>query len=406
MSAGIFFDAANPILITGCYRSGTTLVEKLLNGHPQVAVASQPFPVLYTFLKQKFFAERGLCRRYPLGHMFLETGYGQEEFYSFLDHYVMSSADVRSFFDQLDEYTNGLWTPELREARPLVHGGTFWQIYLQLMQFLDMRFPRRELLYRGTKEVLIEEYAPYFLRKGAAVVFVIRDPRGMIASLNFRERDNLTGENRPILFSLRLWRKSVAFALAAVEQEKTVVVRHEDVVGNPGETLGWMAETLGIAKFEDTAFDNGIKDQYGYPWRGNSSFSEHRGISEESILSWEKRLPLPVVAYIETVCQPEMRLLGYTPVLCRDFDPSVVREYRDPFRRIHSKFPADYSCNPNRVNNEILRMERLSTDLTDASQLEWFVTRKAHQILRSYSNGFESLASVESVVNSGTKVAR
>ncbi|MFH2071358.1 MAG: sulfotransferase, partial [Actinomycetota bacterium] len=32
------------LLITGAYRSGTTLLEKLLHNHPDLSVAMQPFP--------------------------------------------------------------------------------------------------------------------------------------------------------------------------------------------------------------------------------------------------------------------------------------------------------------------------------------------------------------------------
>jgi hypothetical protein len=68
---------AAELLVTGCYRSGTTLLEKLLHAHPASCVASQPFPVLYAYVKNLFDVSRGLLRRYPLGHRFLRTAIGR-----------------------------------------------------------------------------------------------------------------------------------------------------------------------------------------------------------------------------------------------------------------------------------------------------------------------------------------
>ena len=55
----------NPLLVTGCYRSGTTIVEKVLHSHPKINIASQPFPVLYIQAKEIFLDRMGIRYRYP-----------------------------------------------------------------------------------------------------------------------------------------------------------------------------------------------------------------------------------------------------------------------------------------------------------------------------------------------------
>lgn len=371
------------LLITGCYRSGTTLVEKVLNQHPGLAVASQPFPVLYALLKERFLAERNLTRRYPLDHLFLESGFTRADFYAFLDRYRVESEDLYELFDRLEKY-QGLWTPEIRSARGELRGGTFWDLYDQLQRFLERLFPRPGVVYRGTKEVLIEEYAPYFARHKIPVVCVMRDPRGMIASLNFCERGNFAGANRPVLFSLRAWRKSVAIATELASTGTGWVVRYEDIAVRPTAVLQPLCEWLQVEPVPEDVLSGTLIDQYGRTWHGNSSFSAKEGIQRDSIASWEAKLPRAVVEYIETICMPEMRLLGYGPSIRREFDPEVIRSYRDPFSGIHSSFPPDYSHDRTRVEHEIERVRQLEHELDPEDQRRWFISPRAYLLLKAH----------------------
>jgi hypothetical protein len=111
-------------------------------------------------------------------------------------------------------YTEGLWTPEILGAGHRILTGMFLDVYRQLMQaVLDLVSETVESgdrqqgdPRRGVRAVLLD--------KGIHVVIILRDPRDMIASLNFSERDNATGSDRPVLYSMRIWRKSVATAIA------------------------------------------------------------------------------------------------------------------------------------------------------------------------------------------------
>ena len=84
---------------------------------------------------------------------------------------------------------------------------------------------------------------------------------------------------------------------------------------------------------------------------------------------------------IETVAAPEMELLGYAasePVT------AALKRYRDPFARIHAKFPADYSADAGRVRDELERLERLTSQavLSDDEARRWFVYPEAYRRLR------------------------
>jgi hypothetical protein len=351
----------NHLLVTGCYRSGTTLLEKLLHNHPSIAVASQPCPILYQRTKAAFLDQRGVQQRYPLGHLRGDQAERLSLFERFLDTYQLDTGAISDLFDDLESYTKGLWTPEILHLRGRIQPGTFLEVLRQFDTHIVELFGNTHTRLAGGKEVLVEEYVPYLLRRGHRVVLSLRDPRDMICSLNFGDRDNLTGQNRPVLFSLRAWRKSVAVALAYEDHPSFCWLRYEDLVRRPISELNRLTPSLGVDPYSNDLLKTGLLDQRGKIWMGNSSFSDQHGVTSTSVGRYEKGLPDEVRECIESCCRPEMVVLGY---LDRDSTPpgdEAIRTYRDPFTRVHSSFPADYSSDPRRVAEEIERLKMLES---------------------------------------------
>jgi hypothetical protein len=374
----------NYIFITGAYRSGTTLLEKLLHSHPGITLGSQPFPLLYFKVKEAFYSEKGIIRRYPLDHLFLEDAYTREEFHRFLDRFIIPKEFLDDMFREMKDYI-GLWTPEILQFHDKVKPGTFFNVYRQLNDFLMTLFPKELLRYVGGKEILCEEYIPYLLEKGVKVIVCIRDPRDMISSLNFRQRDNQTGENRPILYSLRIWRKSAAFALEFEGHPGFKWLCYEDLVNKTMKELNRVFAFLSLPGMKESNFNHGIYDQHGKPWMGNSSFDDKAGVSSNSIGKSRELLPENVITFIENTCYPEMKVLGYKFYLTPVFNEEIVREYRDPFEKIHGKFPADYSHSPANIKKEIKRFKILKNglDLPLEEKKKWFLNHKCWDALSS-----------------------
>lgn len=372
------------LLVTGCYRSGTTLLEKLLHQHPGVCVASQPFPDLYFYCKAAFDRSLGLKRRYPLGHLFLEDGYEPWDFDRFLREHSFGERAVAEVFSRMRANPLGLWTPEILHHVDRVRPGTFWDLFRQLNRIAAGLFGLEDSAYVGSKEVLCEEYIPHLLGRGARVIIVIRDPRDVISSLHFGSRDNKTGDDRPVLFSVRVWRKSVAYCLGLEGHPQFLWLRYEDLVNDVPGQLSRLADFLGLEDLDSQLFRDGIRNQDGSLWVGNSSFEDRRGVDRTSIGRYRECVPSEVVAFVEACCRPEMAVLGYDLVAGGDFDEAAIRGYRDPFARIHRSFPGDYSSDLARVADEVARHERLTADeaLEVAEQRRWFLFDRAYERLR------------------------
>lgn len=359
------------LFVTGCYRSGTTLTEKLLQTHPDVSVASQPFPILLFYAKERFLADRGIERRYPIDHQFRETAYRPDDFTAFLEDLTLDMGDLAEIEQRLSVYTEGLWTRQVLEVLPAISPGTFLSVWRDLSTRLASALGREDVLVVGTKEVLGEEFIPFILRAGGHVVHVVRDPRDMITSLNMRVRDNLTGDPRPVLYSIRLWRKSVAYAYA----DETIgadMIRYEDVATNPGGIVAPIARGLGVSDVGSLDLASELRDQRGLEWAGNSSFDGFKGVSTAPVGRYRSHLPDDTIRYIETITAPEMTALGYERSGLPAMTTTELLEFVEPIPATHSAFDPGYSRAPWRIADEERRLQMLSGSPGESEVREWF----------------------------------
>lgn len=378
-------DRNDGLLVTGCFRSGTTLLEKLLHNHPQLSVASQPCPVLYHYVKELFLEQRALERRYALDHLFGEASYRTADFSAFLSELELGQSHLKTLFDRLENYGVGLWTPEVFKILDRVKPGRFLDVFLDLQRALGSLFGCEDAIRFGSKEIVAEEYAPFLLDNGTSVALIVRDPRDVITSLSFRQRDNQTGAQRPILFSVRAWRKSVAFALACRDHAHCVTMRYEDLVADPATVLATATTKLGVDEYPAEILSGEIKDQNGEPWRGNSSFKDRVGVSAGGRGGFESKMPAEVIEYVEAVCAPEMAALGYRRTSDRIIDEALLANFREPFVVDHAAFSPDYSWSASRVRDELERAAMLTaqTRPDDAALHRWFLHPSAYDGLRN-----------------------
>ena len=150
--------------------------------------------------------------------------------------------------------------------------------------------------------------------------YATREPS--LRSIRLGRGETFVGARRPLLFHLRNWRKSVAFALAFGEHDNVLVLKYEDAARSLPATAQRIYRHLLLPPFEL----HGLFDQYGLPFRGNSSLGERSGV--ESIDAWQTLLDRETIRYVEAVCLPEMHALGY-PTLCHDVGAADLSDLSD-----------------------------------------------------------------------------
>lgn len=329
------------LFITGMLRSGTTLLEKIINTfHPSSCIHYQPCMGLFVETKNAFLTSLGLPpEKYPLGHLFCESRFNRHTFNAFLENYRPAS------FPGLPE---GLAENKYNKN----FAGILPAIWSTLAPNTG-----HELL--GAKEVLCEEYTPYLAENGYKIIFVIRDPRDVIASMNCGKGAQHVGAIRPTLYNLRIWRKSVAYALHLSELQKALYLKYEDLVNNPQLIIKRIMSWLGVNNPNMNPYEK-LHDQNGEQWKGNSSFSNDSTISNKSVERYKELLPTSLIDYINSVCSIEMNTLKY---ISQDMNfnrlSQLIINYKEAYNIIHTKLPSNYSTDSVNINNELFRLQMI-----------------------------------------------
>lgn len=362
-------DGSDPaIVVTGLYRSGTTLVEKCLDQHPKIAMASQPLPLLWSTLKSEFLADLGWDDRLPLGHLFRERRYTHGDLVAWLAARTISRDDLRRT-QELQRGYDGWWTPELDGHLPDLGPGTAADIAVRAAR-AAAAIRGRTTPVVGLKEILVEELLDHFAGAGVVTVVVVRDPVAVVRSLFRGSGQEIMGAPRPTLFHVRQWRRSVAMALRVAGRPGRLVVRHEDVVRDPSGALADVAAAVGVEPSSLPRDLTNLRDQSGRAWGGNSSFEGDPPDPDPALTD-----------YVNLLTGPEQVALG----LRRSWRIPTTAElgqFEEPVAITRDDVDPRLSTRPDELTAEVERLALLAEDIVDEERdRTWLLG--AHAALRS-----------------------
>jgi hypothetical protein len=260
---------ARPIFVVGMQRSGTTLMRSLLCSHSNIAIVPG---------ESQYLVREG---REPESRL-------RDDFDAFFDQYAGSAFFQRLGIDA-DE-TRAL----IKTVDPITHAVVFGTVIEQYARHVGKA-------RAGDKSPMHEAYVDTLLSwfPDARIVYMIRDPRSVIASLRNvrwqkRLRSNVDG------FAER-WRLSATRAMKAASDDRRCVVRYESLVATP------KPEVRRICKFLDEPYEPEIIRA-----RGASKGGERR-VTAKSLDKWRDALSRGQIATIEHMTRREMVHFGYEP---------------------------------------------------------------------------------------------
>jgi len=341
----------NKVFITGMGRSGTTLIEKLLTNHPEIDMLSQPFPLIFIFLKSIFLESLGIKKYYVLNDDFENMNFEQKDFDLFLSKLVVDKIWIKKAFENMINYS-GQYTKnchlDISEINKEIHG------FLEIFEASLNRFNLKNKKYIGSKEVMCEEFTPYLCRNRFKSIVVVRDPRDVVVSANYPKEDKHFGNKKPTLFILRTWRKSIDYLNYLRKNKNFIYIKYEDLVTDPYNTLNKITFFLDLEPFAKNHFDAGIYDRDGSLWQANSSFDTKTSfISSQSVGGYKKILSSDEINYIESICKYEMDLMGYT--LDTIPNKKIIKNFRDYFIESSEHLDKNYSSLDENVEKELAR---------------------------------------------------
>jgi hypothetical protein len=293
------FTNLKPLFILGLPRSGTTLTQSLLDGHPQLLtdMGDSRFFKWYRLARGKPFAEQVHLAERHLLHMWRPEG----AYYQHLLGHIPHEAVFHHFRELLDQSDKE--PKDFLESYILAIGLAEGSLDDDTHYWVE-KTPRNE----------------YYLAKlvdwwpDAHFIHVIRDPRDVMASYKMRAIKN----ERPVPAVGALafaWGKSVRQGIKYEERlgsNRYLFVRYEDLVSHLEQQLQRVTSFLNIR--DEPSLRKPTKGHGEIPWGGNAATGTKRfRVHQKRTKKWESELSDAEVRALEALLRKEMAGMDYTP---------------------------------------------------------------------------------------------
>lgn len=247
------------VFLVGCPRSGTTLLQSMLMGHPRVA----------SYPETHFFARGFGGRRRWLVHRTLRGWY----LWYLLAHWLVVHQNV-----------------PLAALRNVPVSWSKARMVETFRQILDQRTigSNKDIWIEKTPRHLhridvIEDYIP-----SPVFIHIVRDGRAVVASLHqlAKSSSKTWGAYRSVDAAVRRWNQSVQDTLQHALEDTHLTVGYDHLVEAPEKTLRRVATFLDVAydstmveRFQDEA-QRVVKEHESWKARATSSKLQNRGLEK------------------------------------------------------------------------------------------------------------------------------
>lgn len=303
------------LFVTGMFRSGTTLLARMIHSHDEIVCASDPYRPFFNCLRDSVAGEIGVSvpSYAPLGSYFCDDDQRR------LFEAVQQCSLDRPFDRDADELLTRIrshgrqFSPRIINNLRAVEGDSFEAVYRNLLSKVPEQYGTGNERVTATKEVWSTEFVPALAETfpECKFVLVVRDPRAVAASNNVNQ-----GRRYPWTFLARQWRKIAILSWVYDTDEELCdrvhVLRYEDLVESPRETATDMCEFLDLPLDEDILDPSNFVDGRGEQWLQNTSYDDGgASFNTESIDKWQDTLDDRTISFLEQCCYPAMTRFGY-----------------------------------------------------------------------------------------------
>ncbi|MBO0828808.1 MAG: sulfotransferase [Streptosporangiales bacterium] len=271
-----------PIFVFGCPRSGTTMLQLMLHGHPRIAI-----PPETRFVERCYFDRRAFGDlRDPDNRRRLAASIVTPEETRFRD-LQLDPADV---------------VEQVVAAGPTVGSACATVLRMYAARFGKPRWGDKRPGYHRVIPILRT------LFPDAVFVHLVRDGRDCVASL-----ERASWWNRPIHHSIHAWMSATSNARRAARTlpaDSFYELRYEELVAEPGKQLSALCEFLDEEYDEAMATPKALAGVVVAP-RKMRVEGTYRDVSTSSIGNWRTRLEPWQVDLCEAIMGDRLREYGY-----------------------------------------------------------------------------------------------
>jgi hypothetical protein len=283
-----------PVFLLGMHRSGTTLLQCLLDGHPELVVDTGESCFFTQFVPRALKASPE--KRLTLAEEILLRHYHQTDAnnYRYVSHVPWE--DVRAAFHRrLNETPKRL--PDYLTSAVLGAGEVGGQLKPGVRYWAE-KTPHHEMF--------AEQIFSWWPK--ARCIHVMRDPRGTFSAI--RKRKPKIGSVDAVAY---MWSRSAGLLKRNQEKfgaERYLGLRYEDMVTDPQMQMERVREFLGIA--DNEILYRPTKAGGKHDWGGNSAHGQKfSGIDASSLHKWREITSVEHIALLETLLFGPMQRLNY-----------------------------------------------------------------------------------------------
>ena len=303
-------------VVTGMFRSGTTLLAKTLSAHDKVQCVSDPFSPFFKQYRNEFLSnDDSIALNSPLFDYVFDHSETK-----ILHEMQKKSFDEVQVSSPVSELKNKIkahclpYAPKIIMELDRLDGHTYADLFSCFRTILKNTYGTAKQELIGFKEVWISELIPQILKTSSnvKVLIIVRDPRAVVSS-NYSSKSIY-----PILFLLRQWRKIAGQALVAQSMfpDRVKILKYEELIIDSENTIKNLCEFLDITPDINMLDPQKFKDGNQNTWMQNSShtFSKHRRskFNTTGIDLWRAKLSEQTISFIEALCFFEMQKYGYS----------------------------------------------------------------------------------------------
>jgi hypothetical protein len=277
-------ETRQPILLTGVYRSGTSILHQIVNAHPQVSLVYDAIKFL-RFVVDRFAP--------------IEENWEQ----ALEETHLRLTQRWQMPFD-LDNAKVELFSLPKVEAQDL---------YYAIMKAVDPELKSNTKVRWGEKNAMVWTKVPDFLRlfPEGQVIHIIRDPRDVVAS--YKKMTNEIGKTYLDGAFNCLHAMNAIQAYSQCYSEKQFrFIRLEDLVSNPEDQARELCKFLDLPESNAMIQYENYRDKQGKTWQHNSAFTgSSAGIFSET--NRRSNLTDEELFLVELIAGQKMLEFGYEP---------------------------------------------------------------------------------------------
>ena len=288
------YQEITPVFICGHYRSGTSLLNHLLDGHPNVVACpietkffSSFLPLINAGISVADALKKTLLRHFYVHPDLYEKSYGNLDKEVFLNSF-------NNHFKSLDLVGSRALDAYVRACKETMNPNKAPKIWIEKTPM---------------NEVFADQIISLWPK--AKFIHIVRDPRDMHHTIRSRSDFNLKPRT-----TAHNWTRSVS-ALnknrASIGGQRYFWLTYERLTAEPEACMVALLEFLKL-DFDDCVLRPTAASGRN-EWGGNAQKENHKGVTTKSVGRWRKSRFQKDMKIIEAMLKEKMSRLGYQPEL-------------------------------------------------------------------------------------------